>query len=116
VLSKFCSELELSADRKTVFVRGPLCWDPGEKGRCKIKATITQGGVQAQCDTGSYDEGKDRWDCSATAASPFQADATANAHGVITMEEGDPPDPWPDQQVKLVPHGSNPQCPEFDEC
>ena len=103
MLSKFDEQLELTKGNKRVLACGPLIWAPGEQGQCKITVSITQNGVVARGETGSYNQGDDRWECNADADSALQANAQATSHGVIQMRGSGHADPWPDQHVTLVP-------------
>jgi hypothetical protein len=101
MLSRFNPTQKISSDGAKVFMKGPIKWNPGEKGRCKIEATITQGSVSAKCDTGSYNEGKTEWDCTGDAQGGTFQPGNADSHGEIIVEEGGPAQDWPDKAVQL---------------
>jgi hypothetical protein len=102
--ANFDNTLRLENNRTRVDAAGPLDWE-GSSGRCDIDVTITQSvngtTVTATGDTGSYNEGDDRWDTNANTQNgrQFQPGA-AQASGTINLR-GSQPIPWGPQNVTL---------------
>jgi hypothetical protein len=104
MLSRFDAQQPLK-DTRTIRACGPIEWGQGEQGQCWMSVTITQNGVTATGKTGSYHQGDTEWECNAVVqgSGQLQANANAQASGVIHVTQGGPADPWAPQQVTLVP-------------
>jgi hypothetical protein len=102
--ANFDNTLHLEHGGSRVDAAGPLDWE-GSSGQCDIAVTITQTlngtTVTATGDTGSYNQGDNRWDTNAdTQDNQHFRPGTAQAEGTINLR-GSQPIPWGPQNVTL---------------